>query len=112
MHIESVTRIAKIASAIGAKSAIVCNADLTTSDSAFTIKERGEIMDTIKIAKKLAELFDCPCNFSPLDEEMQAYCMEHHYDPARDECCPIFDGYENVVCWCRVLEKWEKENDK
>lgn len=110
MHIESVTRTAKIASAIGAKSAIVCNADLTTSDSAFTIKERGEIMDTIKIAKKLAELFDCPCNFSPLDEEMQAYCMGHHYDPARDECCPVFDGYENVVCWCRVLEKWEKES--
>lgn len=112
MRIESVTIIAKIASAIGTKSATVCNADLTASDSAFTIKERREIMDTVKIAKKLAEQFDCPCNFSPLDEEMQAYCMEHHYDANRDEFCPVFDGYENVVCWCRVLEKWEKENDK
>lgn len=42
-------------------------------------------MDVVKIAKKLAETFDCPCNFSPLDEEMQAYCMEHYIDDATKE---------------------------
>lgn len=70
-------------------------------------------MDVMKIAKKLAETYGSPCNFSPLDEEIQAYCMEHYYDADRDECCPIFDWCEDVHCWCRVLEKWEKEeNDK
>lgn len=87
---------------------------LSKGDATMTESEKQlqAMMDIVKIAKKLAEQFDCPCNFSPLDEEMQAYCMEHHYDANRDECCPVFDGYENVVCWCRVLEKWEKENDK
>lgn len=53
-------------------------------------KETKEIKN--KIASMLAKHFDCPCNFSPLDEEMFEYCQY--------EC-----GMDNVTCWNRVIEK-------
>lgn len=48
--------------------------------------------DKDKIAKFLAYNFDCPCNFSPLDEQMQEYCGEYCQD-------------DDQECWRRVLEK-------
>lgn len=53
-------------------------------------KEMKEIKN--KIAAMLAKYFDCPCNFSPLDDEMFEYCQ--------DDC-----GMDNVTCWERVIEK-------
>lgn len=45
-----------------------------------------------KVAYLLAEYFDSPCNFSPLDEEMSEVCGEN---------CDMDD----VKCW----ERWIKE---
>lgn len=49
-------------------------------------------IDKELVAKELAHIFDCPCNFSPLEEEMWAYC--------RDNCVD-----DNVECWIRVINK-------
>lgn len=57
-------------------------------------KEIKEIKN--KIATMLAKYFDCPCNFSPIDDEMFEYCQ--------DDC-----GMDNVTCWGRVIEKTIKE---
>lgn len=57
----------------------------------------GELCEKEKIAKFLAYTFDCPCNFSPLDEGMHEYCGEDCQD-------------YNIECWRRVLEKVLKEN--
>lgn len=56
-------------------------------------KEMKEIKN--KIATMLAKYFDCPCNFSPIDDEMFEYCQD----------C----GMDNVTCWGRVIEKTIKE---
>lgn len=53
-------------------------------------KEIKEIKN--KTAAMLAKYFDCPCNFSPIDDEMFEYCQ--------DDC-----GMDNVTCWVRVIEK-------
>lgn len=53
-------------------------------------KEMKEIKN--KIATMLAKYFDCPCNFSPIDDEMFEYCQ--------DDCV-----MDNVTCWGRVIEK-------
>lgn len=53
-------------------------------------KEMKEIKN--KIATMLAKYFDCPCNFSPIDDEMFEYCQ--------DDCV-----MDNVTCWERVIEK-------
>ena len=53
-------------------------------------KEMKEIKN--KIATVLTKYFDCPCNFSPLDEEMFEYCQ--------DGC-----GVDNDTCLGRVIEK-------
>lgn len=47
------------------------------------------------VANMLKELFDSPCNFSPLDEEMYDYC---------DECM-----MDDVACWKKVIDKKCKE---
>lgn len=57
-------------------------------------KEIKEIKN--KIATMLAKQFGCPCNFSPIDNEMFEYCQ--------DDC-----GMDNVTCWGRVIEKTIKE---
>lgn len=43
------------------------------------------------VANMLAKYFDCPCNFSPIDEEMFDFC---------NECCN-----DNVICWEKFIEK-------
>lgn len=53
-------------------------------------------VDKELIAKELAEIFDCPCNFTPLDEEMQKYCG--------DDCID-----DSEVCWQRFIEKTVKK---
>lgn len=47
------------------------------------------------VANMLAKYFDCPCNFSPIDEEMFDFC---------NECCN-----DNVICWEKVIEKSNAE---
>ena len=47
------------------------------------------------LAKYLADLFGCPCNYSSLDEEMANYCG--------DEC----NMDDDVACWLKVFEKDE-----
>lgn len=51
-------------------------------------------IDTEQIAKYLAERLDCPCNFSPIDEEMFEFCRER-------EC----NSDESRVCWERVIAR-------
>ena len=52
-------------------------------------------IDTEQIAKYLAEKFDCPCNFSPIDEEMFEFCEECNSD-------------ESKVCWEKVIARLKK----
>lgn len=57
------------------------------------LRERLEkAVDKTIVSEMLAKYFDCPCNFSPLDEEMLAYC--------RDNCVD-----DNIECWIRVINK-------
>ena len=57
------------------------------------LRERLEkLYDKKVIANMLARLFSCPCNFTPLDEEMFDYC--------NDDCV-----MEDAVCWERVIDK-------
>lgn len=46
------------------------------------------------VADVLSKYFDCPCNFSPIDEEMWEYCG--------DDCVS-----DNKVCWERFIKKAE-----
>lgn len=56
------------------------------------LRERSErSVDKEQIAKLLAGMFGCPCDYFPLDEEMYEYC---------DDC-----GMDNVVCWEKVIDK-------
>lgn len=66
-------------------------ADLQAENAA--LRERLEkAVDKTIVSEMLAKYFDCPCNFSPLDEEMWAYC--------RDNCVD-----DNIECWIRVINK-------
>lgn len=57
------------------------------------LRERlDKAVDKTIVSEMLAKYFDCPCNFSPLDEEMWAYC--------RDNCVD-----DNIECWIRVINK-------
>lgn len=47
----------------------------------------------------LANLFGCPCNFSPIDERMFKHCEE---DCVNDD----------IECWKRVLKQWMEESGK
>lgn len=60
------------------------------------LRERLEkAVDKELIAKYLAGLFGCPCNFSPIDEEMYDYCGE-------DCRC------SNIECWNRVIARMKE----
>lgn len=60
------------------------------------LRERlGEAVNKRVVANMLAKYFDCPCNFSPIDEEMFDFC---------NECCN-----DNVICWEKVIEKSNAE---
>lgn len=65
--------------------------DLEAENAA--LRERlDKAVDKTIVSEMLAKYFDCPCNFSPLDEEMWAYC--------RDNCVD-----DNIECWIRVINK-------
>ena len=50
------------------------------------------------IQEWLAENLDgCPCNFSPIDEKMAEYCIEHFGE------CDCDNGKE---CWSRVIKAY------
>ena len=56
---------------------------------------------TDMVAKHLADGFDSPCNYSPLDEEMFDYCG------GIDGECECDDAVE---CWKRVFKMWRKQD--
>lgn len=53
---------------------------------------------TNMIAEHLADVFETPCNYSPLDVQMCDYC---------EDC----DGNRPVECWKRVFEMWRKNEE-
>lgn len=62
----------------------------------FSLRARLEkAVNKRVVANMLAKYFDCPCNFSPIDEEMFDFC---------NECCN-----DNVICWEKVIEKSNAE---
>ena len=65
--------------------------ELQAENAALREKIEKAVDKTI-VSEMLAKYFDCPCNFSPLDEEMWAYC--------RDNCVD-----DNIECWIRVINK-------
>lgn len=58
---------------------------------------------TDMVAKHLAEGFDSPCNYSPLDEEMFDYC-----GGVEGEC----NCDDAVECWKRVFKMWKKQDEE
>ena len=58
---------------------------------------------TNMVAKHLADGFDSPCNYSPLDEEMFDYC-----GGVEGEC----EGDDAVECWKRVFKMWRKQDEE
>lgn len=65
--------------------------ELQAENAALREKIEKAVDKTI-VSEMLAKYFDCPCNFSPLDEEKWAYC--------RDNCVD-----DNIECWIRVINK-------
>lgn len=59
--------------------------------------------EKIKIAMFIAEVFGCPCDYSPLDEEVQEYCNKNYEDCVDDD----------TGCWLRVIDKiiFDEEGD-
>lgn len=55
------------------------------------------------VAKHLADGFDSPCNYSPLDEEMFDYC-----GGIEGEC----NCDDAVECWKRVFKMWQKQDEE
>lgn len=62
------------------------------AENAALCERLEKAVDKTIVSEMLAKYFDCPCNFSPLDEEMWAYC--------RDNCVD-----DNIECWIRVINK-------
>ena len=58
---------------------------------------------TDMVAKHLADSFESPCNYSPLDEEMFDYC-----GGVEGEC----DCDNAVECWKRVFKMWQKQDEE
>ena len=66
--------------------------ELLKAENAALRERLDKAVDKTIVSEMLAKYFDCPCNFSPLDEEMWAYC--------RDNCVD-----DNIECWIRVINK-------
>lgn len=58
---------------------------------------------TDMVAKHLADGFDSPCNYSPLDEDMFDYC-----GGVEGEC----NCDDAVECWKRVFKMWQKQDEE
>ena len=61
------------------------------SENAALRERLEEAVNKRVVANMLAKYFDCPCNFSPIDEEMYEFC---------DSC-----AMNDVDCWEKVIEK-------
>ena len=60
------------------------------------------MMDLEKtLAAKVAEAVGCPCNYSPLDEHMLAWCGEDCNGPE-----------DNASCWLKAFEMWWSLKDE
>lgn len=69
-----------------------CMIETLQAENAALRERLEKAVDKTIVSEMLAKYFDCPCNFSPLDEEMWAYC--------RDNCVD-----DNIECWIRVINK-------
>ena len=58
---------------------------------------------TNMVANHLADSFDSPCNYSPLDEEMFDFC-----GGVNGEC----NCDDAVECWKRVFKMWQKQDEE
>lgn len=58
---------------------------------------------TNMVAKHLADSFESPCNYSPLDEDMFDYC-----GGVEGEC----ECDDAVECWKRVFKMWQKQDEE
>lgn len=57
-----------------------------------------------KIIEHLADLFDCPCNYSFVDNDVGEYMGEYCENKYDDNCtCDVKE------CWRRVLDRWVNE---
>lgn len=57
-----------------------------------------------KIIGHLADLFDCPCNYSFADNDVGEYMGEYCENKYDDNCtCDVKE------CWRRVLDRWVNE---
>lgn len=52
-----------------------------------------------RLAKKLNEVFGCPCDYEDMGKEMIDYCCEEYDDD--DGCC----GVSDEKCWKRFIRK-------
>lgn len=66
--------------------------ELLKAENATLHERLDKAVDKTIVSEMLAKYFDCPCNFSPLDEEMWAYCRYNCVD-------------DNIECWIRVINK-------
>ena len=100
-HITSMTNEEMIENlkCVIADISVQCN-QLKTENAELREKLSNSI-DTEQIAKYLAERLDCPCNFSPIDEEMFEFCRER-------EC----NSDESRVCWERVIARLKEIKEK
>lgn len=77
---------------------------LKTPQTEFERRLNEEIEKfTNMVAKHLADGFDSPCNYSPLDEEMFDYC-----GGIEGEC----NCDDAVECWKRVFKMWQKQDEE
>lgn len=77
---------------------------LRTPQTEFERRLNEEIEKfTNMVAKHLADGFDSPCNYSPLDEEMFDYC-----GGIEGEC----NCDDAVECWKRVFKMWQKQDEE
>ena len=59
---------------------------------------------TTKIIEHLADLFDCPCNYSFADKDVGEYMGEYCENKYDDNCT-----CNNIECWHKVLDRWVNE---
>lgn len=68
-----------------------CLIETLQSENAALRERLEKAVNKRVVANMLAKYFDCPCNFSPIDEEMYEFC---------DSC-----AMNDVDCWEKVIEK-------
>nr|DAE47498.1 MAG TPA: hypothetical protein [Caudoviricetes sp.] len=69
------------------------------------IEKRNAVKEAMeKLIGHLADLFDCPCNYSIVDNDVGEYMGEYCDNTYGDDCtCDVKE------CWRRVLNRWVSE---